>query len=86
MRFYEVDCLVRLLECPSLSNSFSLTFPLASSPFLPGQFDENAPNYYLSIRLVQGFSTLASELKLDPSLKIYHVFPPPFLLRHFWTN
>eukprot|EP00978_Attheya_sp_CCMP212_P038990 scaffold198539_cov58-Attheya_sp.AAC.1 len=32
---------------------------LSSSPFRPGQFDENVPNRSLSIRLVQGSPTLA---------------------------
>eukprot|EP00978_Attheya_sp_CCMP212_P033191 scaffold132929_cov72-Attheya_sp.AAC.3 len=42
-------------------------FLLISSPFLLGQLDEIVPNCSLSIWLVQGFPTLASELRSDIS-------------------
>ena len=58
--------------------SSPLAFYLAASPFLPLQFDANVPNCSLPIRLVQGFPTIASELKSDVSFSPQ----PVFLLPH----
>jgi hypothetical protein len=79
--FFGALCLS--LACPSLSPILSSppsSFPSASSPFLPGQFDENAPNGSLSIRLVQGFPTLVSELKSDISFFPSRVLPRCFAI------
>jgi hypothetical protein len=69
-----------------LSLSLSARFVAASSPFPPGQFDENGPNCSRSIRLVQGFPTLVSVSESEISFFPSRSFPCSVAIGSLWIR